>query len=107
MVIHTCPRTGHVRRFRNGRALKRWLREQAERYVPTVAEDTKAFASVMPGVGRTNEHTATLTRTKTGGKKLSGPRRCKPWQGVDRGWRHDTVSDIYDVHNHQPKSLYE
>ena len=46
MQIVKCPRTGHIRKFANGRAAKRWLREQAEKYVPTVDEDTMAFAGI-------------------------------------------------------------
>ena len=46
MQIVKCPRTGHVRKFANGRAAKRWLREQAEKYVPTVEEDAMAFAGI-------------------------------------------------------------
>lgn len=46
MVIVTCPRTGHVRKFPNGRAAKRWLKEQAAVYVPTVEEDNLAFAGL-------------------------------------------------------------
>lgn len=46
MQIVKCPRTGHVRKFANGRAAKRWLREQAEKYVPTVEEEALAFAGV-------------------------------------------------------------
>jgi hypothetical protein len=46
MKLVTCPRTGHVRKFANGRAAKRWLAEQAEKYVPTLEQDVDAFAGI-------------------------------------------------------------
>jgi hypothetical protein len=46
MKLVTCPRTGHVRKFANGRAAKRWLAEQAGKYVPTLEEDVNAFSGI-------------------------------------------------------------
>ena len=92
MFIHVCPLTGHKRKFASGRAAKRWLAEQAAKYVPTLAEDIKASRETTLGVGVTRE------TIKKQGKR-------KAFSQIPRDYRHDTVSDIYDIHGWQPRNL--
>lgn len=80
MYVHTCPQTGHVRKFASGRAFKKWRREQEAKYVPTIEEDIKAFGRATLGVGRTTVRSVKLTRSRKGNIACGGPRdRCQRW----------------------------
>lgn len=61
MFKHVCPRTGHVRTFKNGRAAKRWVREQEEKFTP---EQVPSMPTGQIGQARS------VTRSRTGNPKL-------------------------------------
>jgi hypothetical protein len=90
MFVHTCPLTGHKRKFASGRDAKKWLKEQQAKFVP----DHVPVIGVTKGVGYT-KHVAKRPPAK------------KRFSEVPKEYRHDTVADIYDVHGWQPKNIRE
>lgn len=62
MFVHTCPLTGHKRKFASGRDAKKWLKEQKAKYVP---DHVPAEIGPTLGVGFTVNRRKPLPRCKT------------------------------------------